>query len=387
MKKILAIALTALSINAFAQIPTTGLVGYYQLNGSASDGSGNSNDGTMTNGATFTTDRFGNANSAALLDGTNDYIALPSGSSTSLNITGDFTVSYWIKTTDLAAIITTLGNSVYANSGGYLTGLGLGNVGSGKVTAATQGINWTGSNSNAIPDNTWHHVTVLLKSDTLKYYIDDVLDNQVTGILSPLSWNGNRVLGCRDDLYMTAGANYAGALDDLRIYNVALTSTEVSSLFTEGMCYQTTYDTVTVAIYDTNYVTLTDTNYVTITDTNYVTDTSYVTITDTNYISVSDTLVINVVLSGINNTNNTNIIKIYPNPAATHIYIDNGDYSTMNGYTLRIDNSLNQTVFTSPINQQQFYVDLSTWSGKGIYFVYVIDNLSNTLDVRKIILQ
>ena len=50
-----------------------GLVAYYPFNGNANDESGNGNDGTV-NGATLTTDRFGNTDQAYSFDG-NDYIS------------------------------------------------------------------------------------------------------------------------------------------------------------------------------------------------------------------------------------------------------------------------------------------------------------------------
>jgi hypothetical protein len=59
----------------------------------------------------------------------------------------------------------------------------------------------------------------------------------------------------------------------------------------------------------------------------------------------------------------------------------------MNGYTLTITNSIGQTVYTAPINEQSSYVDLSTWSGNGIYFVQIIDEQNNTIENRKIVLQ
>ena len=53
----------------FAQINLdSGLVAHYPFNGNANDESGNGNDGTV-NGATLTTDRFGNANKAYSFDG------------------------------------------------------------------------------------------------------------------------------------------------------------------------------------------------------------------------------------------------------------------------------------------------------------------------------
>ncbi len=165
-----------------------------------------------------------------------------------------------------------------------------------------------------------------------------------------------------------------------------------SSLISEMICTQTIYDTITtnVIIQDTNFVTITDTNFVTITDTNYVTitDTNFVSINDTiyTYISVTDTLIIEASL-GLPSPNETNIIKIYPNPASTHISINTGNFALMTGYSIRIDNSLAQVVFTTPISQQDYFIDLSTWSGNGTYFVYILDSQQNIVEVKKIVLQ
>jgi hypothetical protein len=133
------------------------------------------------------------------------------------------------------------------------------------------------------------------------------------------------------------------------------------------------YDTVVTNIYDTTYIT--------------VMDTTYISIYDTSLVSVTDTLIIDVVLSGVTPLNNINTVKIYPNPANTYVYINTGDYIAMNGYSIRIDNSLGQSVFSTSITQQQYYIDLSGWSGLCVYFVYIIDNIGNNVDVRKIILQ
>jgi len=54
-------------------VPTNGLVGWWGFNGNAQDGSGNGNHGTV-NGATLTTDRFGNQNGAYNFDGVDDFI-------------------------------------------------------------------------------------------------------------------------------------------------------------------------------------------------------------------------------------------------------------------------------------------------------------------------
>lgn len=106
-----------------------------------------------------------------------------------------------------------------------------------------------------------------------------------------------------------------------------------------------------------------------------------------NYISVTDTLLINMGITGFNPVTYNNTIKIYPNPTNDHITIDNGDYTSLNGYQIVISNTLGQQVFQSAITQQSFYVDITTWGGAGVYFVNIINPNGVTTDTRKIVLQ
>ena len=112
-----------------------------------------------------------------------------------------------------------------------------------------------------------------------------------------------------------------------------------------------------------------------------------VTIYDTILTTVTDTLIINATITGLNPPSNQNTLKVFPNPANTHITIDYGNFSSMNGYTLKIVNATGQTVFTTFINQQNSYIDLSTWTGNGIYYVQLIDTQNNTIENRKIVIH
>lgn len=132
----------------------------------------------------------------------------------------------------------------------------------------------------------------------------------------------------------------------------------------------------TVTVYDT----------ITTNVTIYDTITTNITTYDTLLVSVTDTLFINTSL-GLPAPNNTNAIMVYPNPANDHITIDNGNFALMSNYTLKIENSLGQQVFSSLVNQQQFYVDLNGWSGNGVYFLKLINPQNNIVTVRKIVLQ
>jgi hypothetical protein len=124
-----------------------------------------------------------------------------------------------------------------------------------------------------------------------------------------------------------------------------------------------------VIVYDT----------ITVIDTNFITETVLV--------SVTDTLIININISNTNNPAKTNLIKVFPNPASTHITIDNGDYQLMPNYQIRILNSVGQGVFYTPIEQKEYFLDLQSWTGKGTYFMQIIDNAGIIKEIKKIILQ
>ncbi len=196
--------------------------------------------------------------------------------------------------------------------------------------------------------------------------------------------------------------NYSGTqTDSLIISNVQLANHNqpVRVVSISGNCSDTSsvayiqiLDSCITVVQDTIFTELVDTSYVTqnIYDTlsTQVFDTTYVTLNiyDTLLTTVTDTLVIQTQISGIT-PETYNTLRVFPNPASTHITIDYGNFATMNGYTLTIINSLGQTVFTTLINQQTSYIDLATWTGAGMYYVQLIDPMNNTVENRKIVLE
>ena len=84
---------------------------------------------------------------------------------------------------------------------------------------------------------------------------------------------------------------------------------------------------------------------------------------------------------------NAQVIKLFPNPAGSTLTIDYGNFALMNGYQLRIENSLGQQVFQTNISQQSDTLNLGSWGGNGLYFVHIVDPQGNTVDIRKIVLQ
>jgi hypothetical protein len=454
---ILAVLFTA---NIMAQVPnyvpTNGLVGWWPFNGNANDQSGNGNNGTTGSGVTLTSDRFFSNNAAYDFNGSGNI------SLTSLPTTGaqDFTISGWVKTnnTTVRKGIACWGqDNPWQSTYFFVTNTGYLNFGFA--------YNGGPQSSTFIADNQWHHVAVTCISGLIQLY----LDGQPTATalqMNPNISGTNKALGANID--NSGSNNFNGALDDIGIWNRALTQWEITNLYNscvKNLAISPTnnnkiigsnanFTTTTTAsnpsyIWQSNfgqgYVTLnnfgnysgTNTNsmsisnvqlsnhmvpiraistsgtckdtsniaYVKITDTcitkinDTIKVTKYDTIKVTKYdtittkitkydtIKVMDTLVINATLSGISAPNNTNRIIVYPNPAKDHITIDYGVFSRMSGYTVKITNTLGQTVFTSPINQQSSFINLSTWTGKGLYYLQIIDPNSNMIENRKIVLQ
>ncbi|MDB4655628.1 T9SS type A sorting domain-containing protein [Flavobacteriales bacterium] len=95
-------AFTVMLTTSIAQIPnyvpSNGLIGYWGFTGNSNDESVTGNNGTV-NGATLTTDRFGNPNSAYDFDGVDDYIEIPDHANYAFGNT-DFSVNYWVNKQD-----------------------------------------------------------------------------------------------------------------------------------------------------------------------------------------------------------------------------------------------------------------------------------------------
>jgi len=363
MRKILLFTFLIFSINAYCQIPRDGLVAYYPFNSDANDATGKGNNGVVYN-ASLVDDRFGVANSAYYFDGIDDYITFPN----LIGSTGEMSISVWVKLEpDLVktnAIITNWGDT---------TNLRTFNI-RADTNAMGYSANIVGQNGNQYLEKSvefnsqWDNLIITFNTENFKFYLNGNLADSATGNYGNLK-NGfyNSHIGTHNDLVNF----FHGTIDDILIYNRTLSKNEIDLIYNQSLCLETVYDTLYTIIQDTNYITIQDTSYVTIRDS----------------ISVTDTLIIDAVLTGINTPSNVNTLKIYPNPAKTHIYINNGDYESMNGYTVKIDNMLGQTVFSSLIDQQEFYINISDWTGKGTYFVYIIDSNSEMIEVKKIIIQ
>jgi antitoxin component YwqK of YwqJK toxin-antitoxin module len=206
---------------------TAGLVGWWKMNGDALDSSSYGHNGTVT-GATLATDHTGTANTAYSFNGSSNYISLGDAGDQTTN---NFSVSAWFKTGSSGAIQTILDRRVSGSTGYFLT-VDTDN----KIHAFardTAGHSVTVISASSVNDNSWHHVVATYnKSGNLTIYLDGSANGTPFSLSSvgSVSISANTIIGYRS--YVGSSLSYFnGSLDDVRIYNRSLASTDVTALY------------------------------------------------------------------------------------------------------------------------------------------------------------
>ena len=205
-----------------------GQIGWWPFNGNANDESGNGNHGTNM-GATLTTDRFGNDSSAYQFDGQSSYITIPSSASLE-SPTTRLSVSAWAYLDGVSQVGDPLGPIVMKSNsaanafmyrlfiGSNLSGLGAGTN------------NWTQNvgASYAFQLGQWYMLTAVLDSSVAYHYVNDSLIS-TQAYTTNIANNTLPLEIGRDVPGLTEVFN--GKLDDIGIWDRALDSLEVDSLF------------------------------------------------------------------------------------------------------------------------------------------------------------
>lgn len=222
---------------AFGQNLSDGLVAYYRFNGTPDDENGVYN-GT-TSGATLTTDMDGNANSAYSFDGADDYITL----GTDLNLINggsSATFSAWVYLTEA-------GNNVQYT---ILSERGPSGQDNYQFAVMNQKVTfnyWSNTNeiipgepTQTINLNEWQFVSITYDGTNAAYYHNGVKvgEYSCTGTIDNNS----------NTLYIGTNSGpstdpFKGDLDEIRIYNRALSASEIQTLYYNGVNadYSTTF--------------------------------------------------------------------------------------------------------------------------------------------------
>jgi len=211
-------------------VSTIGLVAYYPFNGNVIDESGNGNNGTVY-GATLTTDRFDAQNNAYYFNGTSNYIKVDQRNTTLEFGTGDFTVSAWIQTDS------SKGERVVSKGECFSAGWVLGHTKKIKIQLQSPPYGPIYSLSNdSINNGKWHFIILKRQRGIIYIYGDGVIDsNTISFPYSLTNTNEYLTIGrCRESEGACDNAFFTGKIDDIRLYNRALTDTEIDQLYHEG---------------------------------------------------------------------------------------------------------------------------------------------------------
>jgi Concanavalin A-like lectin/glucanases superfamily/Secretion system C-terminal sorting domain len=209
---------------SFAQIPSyvpsNGLVGWWPFNGNANDESGNGNNGTV-NGATLTADRFGVIEKAYDFNGSS-YIEVPNWD----EILGasDFTITLWINPSTYNGWILAFG----LNQDGQGFSCGNWHWGGENLGAQIWKYNYISPNQAILPTSTWNFLTIKFSQNTIVTFLNGVqqnsqLVNYVQTNLSAGILNFAKQIGFNEF--------FKGSLDDIGIWNRALTEAEIALLY------------------------------------------------------------------------------------------------------------------------------------------------------------
>jgi hypothetical protein len=230
---VLSITIIGFAIISNAQIPnyvpSNGLVGWWPFNGNANDESANNNNGTV-NGASLTNDRFGNVNKAYGFDGTDDYVVTqnsgPLGNS-------NRSISIWLNSVN-ANVAQIFGYGYQPPSGGEFNLL-LNQLCPG-ITIDVHN-NYITYNTINLTDGNWHNVVFVYNNTVsanilgVSIYVDGTLLLS-SSCQNPISVNVNTLSTPLNFGRYQAGALYFnGSLDDIGIWDRALTPTEISALY------------------------------------------------------------------------------------------------------------------------------------------------------------
>jgi hypothetical protein len=289
----------------------------------------------------LTTDRFGNANKAYSFDG-NDVITI--NSTTALSLQNKFTISLWVVRNNngymgfISKRRDATGGITYHISGSEsVQEVGINNDPPGGGCPSCN----IGSGNSSSNLSNWNHFVGVWDGTRLKFYQNGNLVSDVNGVLG----NNNTLINFNSPVeigrYLSSSLN--GKLDDIAIWNRALTESEIKNIYNGNICYQN--------------------------------------------VTVTDTLLINTAITGFNPITYQNTIKVYPNPSKDQITVDFGNFNTLNGYQLKITNSIGQQMYQTAINKQSVNISLGSWTGKGLYYIQIFDNNGINIETRKILIQ
>lgn len=215
---------------------------HYNFNGHLNDGSGNNLNATQSNNIAYGADRFGRANQAAIFGSQGNTTTVLTPSLAPQQVGFPFSVSFWFKANNVTESQTLIKSDGFERSmyAGFWAQLGI--TGAGTLSfnfGDGSGTNSSARNSLISPAifnvDTWYHVVVNVRgADDMDLYVNGTRINNITydGYATSVFYHiepaSAGLLGSYDS---SSDSDFAGMMDDYRIYKKILSQTEVSALY------------------------------------------------------------------------------------------------------------------------------------------------------------
>jgi len=214
--------------NTVTYNPQSGLVAAYSFEEgtgtTTADSSGNNNTGTLSAGVTWTTGRVGNA---VAFNGTSGDITI--NEAPSLDLNGSFTLSAWVNPASVSGTGTLLIKETTVGCG-YFLQIANGQIASG-FNNGSGCVEHDTTNANLAAGN-WYFLSIVLdhSSNTYNTYLNGNLLSSAAETGVPVPNTQPLVLG-RSGCSGCGFERLNGILDEVKVYNRALSASEVQTLF------------------------------------------------------------------------------------------------------------------------------------------------------------
>lgn len=215
----------ASSFNALSK----NLAAYYPFDANAKDQSGYGNDGSIVGGVALTADRFGNTNKAFVFDGVDGYVDVgqPVGTNPE-NLTQAAWVKIISRQTRPGYPVDTLITQRQADDGSDWPSLCILTSGKPTLYLDEAGYQNLATAPQSVPLESWAYVCGVKRGQTYEIYVNGLLRAQFTDARA----TGGSPHNMQFMRHGAWGSTFAhGALDEVRIYNRALTAGEINQLY------------------------------------------------------------------------------------------------------------------------------------------------------------
>ena len=396
-------------------VPTNGLIGWWPFNGNANDESGNGNNGSVIGGAILGNDRYGSNNSSYEIDGLNcpnpRGLSIPAVTS---NV-GDYSISIWYKSINplkqYQCIINSNPHQFIGASFNYLS--------SSSIAVFAGNGTWWSSLTDSITivnASNWNHLAIVKNGLNFQYFNNGILMQTMSFTNTFNTGNiSSFVVGA---ISINGGSNcyetFHGSLDDLGIWNRALTQQEITDLYNGCQLTINTQPTNQTININNNAQFVVNSSDPSATyqwqidlgvgfqnlnsvgqysgSTNDTLTVSNVTLTNNNQPfrcivssgSCSDTSAVAVLTVnnnvGINETSQDKLFAVFPNPAQSVINVKSD--GKLIGSVYSINDNTGKVVLSGKLNAESTTIELGNLSG-GIYMFSVGENMKQTFKVIK----